>query len=99
MTTIAVEASVEGRILAYFHENPWSTWFACEKALGITADASALVAAFDVRERLNRDHLFEVFHPDGLPSIYRLTDAGVERLMAVTGSGELPNVEPVELRA
>lgn len=85
---------LELRILQGFHRNPWTTWFDCEKRLGITTDVPALVAAFLVKDRLVSGGCLEVFHPPiGRPSLYALTDRAVERLLELAPSGEVPDRE------
>jgi hypothetical protein len=93
------EQALERRILQEYHRNPLSSRFDVEHRLGIATDVAALVKAFDIQERLTRDGLLDVLNVQGELSMYQLTETGIERLLELTASGEMPDVEAMERAA
>lgn len=99
---LAYPEALEIDLLAYVKREPGSSWKLIEKGLRIDGSEAVSGVAYAMAQRFVDDGLLAV---DGIAidgrtlELYRVTDEGVERLMELLPSGELPDVEIREMPA
>jgi hypothetical protein len=86
-------------LLDFIRREPGSDWARIEKRLDIADSEAVPGVAYALAQSFVDDGLLSVdgITIDGITfDLYRTTPAGIEHLMALVPSGELPDVEPLE---